>query len=53
MWIPKDAAYPIQQQVYEPSGNYRIVTYSNVKLNPPMKGNLELKLPSGVKKQGS
>jgi outer membrane lipoprotein-sorting protein len=53
MWIPANAAYPIQQQFYEPSGNYRQVTYSNVKLNPSIKGNLELKLPSGVKRRSS
>lgn len=52
MWILNDAAYPIQQQFYEPSGNYRIVTYTNVKINPPIKGTLELKLPAGAKKQG-
>jgi outer membrane lipoprotein-sorting protein len=52
MWIPGNASYPIQQQFYEPTnGNYRRVTYSNVKLNPPLKGNLELKLPSGVKRR--
>jgi outer membrane lipoprotein-sorting protein len=53
MWVPNDAAYPVQQQFYEPSGNYRTVTYTNVKMNPPMHGVLELKLPKGVKKQGS
>lgn len=53
MWVPDDAAYPIQQQFYEPSGNYRIVSYSNVKLNPSIHGVLELKMPSDVKKQGS
>lgn len=51
MWIPENAAYPVQQQFFEPSGNYRIVAYTNVKINPPMKGTLELKLPSGAKKQ--
>jgi outer membrane lipoprotein-sorting protein len=51
VWIPKDAAYPVQQQFYEPSGNYRKVTYSNIQLNPPMTGTLELKLPPGVTKQ--
>jgi outer membrane lipoprotein-sorting protein len=51
VWIPKDAAYPVQQQFYEPSGNYRKVTYSNIQLNPAMPGTLELKLPSGAKKQ--
>ena len=53
MWVPADAAYPVQQQFYEPSGNYRIVTYTNIKLNPQFHGTLELKLPKGVKKQGS
>lgn len=53
MWIPANAAYPIQQQFYEPSGNYERVTYSNVKLNPSIKGDLELKLPSGVKRRSS
>lgn len=51
MWIPNDAAYPVQQQFYEPSGNYRRVTYTNIDLNPPIHGTLELKLPSGVKQQ--
>jgi outer membrane lipoprotein-sorting protein len=51
VWIPNDAAYPVQQQFYEPTGNYRKVTYSNIQLNPPMTGTLELKLPSGVTKQ--
>jgi outer membrane lipoprotein-sorting protein len=52
IWVPNDAAYPIQQKFYEPSGNYRIVTYSDVSLKP-IKGKLELKLPPGVKKQSS
>lgn len=52
IWVPNEAAYPIQQQFYEPSGNYRIVNYSDVTLKP-IKGKLELKLPPGVKKQSS
>lgn len=52
MWVPNNAAYPVQQQFYEPSGNYRLVTYLNIKINPSMRGTLELKLPSGAKKQG-
>ncbi len=51
VWIPNDAAYPVQQQFFEPSGNNRKVTYSNIQLNPPIAGTLELKLPAGVKKQ--
>jgi outer membrane lipoprotein-sorting protein len=53
MWIPNDAAYPVQQEFYEPSGNYRIVSYTNINLKPAIRGKLELKLPPGVKKQSS
>lgn len=53
MWIPNGAGYPVQQQFYEPSGNFRKVSYSQIKINPPMKGNLELKLPSGAKKRSA
>ena len=44
-------ANPVQQQFYEPSGNNRKLTYSNIQLNPPIVGTLELKLPPGVEKQ--
>lgn len=53
IWVPENAGYPIEQQFYEPSGNYRLVSYTNIKMNPPIHGVLELKLPKGVKKQGS
>jgi outer membrane lipoprotein-sorting protein len=53
VWIPQGAAYPIQQQFFKPSGNYVTVLYSNIKLNPQIKGNLDYKLPPGTKKQGS
>jgi outer membrane lipoprotein-sorting protein len=53
IWVPDDAAYPVQQKFYEPSGNYRIVTYYNVRLNAPIKGALQLNLPRGVRKQGT
>jgi outer membrane lipoprotein-sorting protein len=52
VWIPNDSANPVQQQFFEPSGNYRKVTYSNIQINPPITGTLELKLPLGAKKQG-
>lgn len=51
MWVPNDAANPVRQQFYEPNGNYRQVTYTNVNLHPPLHGNLDLKLPSKVKRQ--
>ena len=52
VWIPSDAANPVQQQFYEPSGNWRKVTYSDIVVNPSMPGTLEMKLPQGAKKQG-
>lgn len=53
VWIPADSANPVQQQFYEPSGNWRKVTYSNIVLNPPnLTGTLEMKLPPGAQKQG-
>jgi outer membrane lipoprotein-sorting protein len=51
IWVPDTRAYPIQQEFYEPSGNWRKVTYSDIELNPPMKGVLEMKLPPGATKQ--
>ena len=51
IWVPNDGANPVQQQFYEPSGNYRLVTYSDMTVNPPMKATLDLKLPPGTKRQ--
>jgi len=53
VWIPSGKAYPVKQQFFEPTGNYRTVLYNNIRLNPPIKGNLEFKLPAGAKRQGS
>jgi outer membrane lipoprotein-sorting protein len=55
MWIPEGQASPVQQQFYEPDppGNYRKVTYSNMKVNPSIKGNLEMKMQSGAQKRTS
>jgi outer membrane lipoprotein-sorting protein len=50
VWIPVGKASPVQQQYFEPNGNYRITTYSNLILNPPIK-KLEFKPPAGTKKQ--
>lgn len=52
IWIPIDGGNPVQQQFYEPSGNWRKATYSDMVLNPPIQGTLEMKLPPGAKKQG-
>jgi outer membrane lipoprotein-sorting protein len=53
LWIPADATYPLQQKFSESkaSGNYRQVTYSDVKLNPEMSGPLEYKIPPNTAKK--
>lgn len=51
MWLPEHGdPYPLQEKVYEPSGDYRLITYTDLKINPPLKSDaLKLKVPSGVK----
>lgn len=51
LWIPEQGdPYPVREKIFEPSGDYQLVTYSNVKINPPLKADaLQLKLPAGVK----
>jgi outer membrane lipoprotein-sorting protein len=51
LWIPEQGdPYPLQEKITEPSGDYRLVTYSGLTINPPLKPDaMQLKLPSGVK----
>jgi outer membrane lipoprotein-sorting protein len=51
LWIPENESNPIQQQFYEPSGNFRLITYSNIQVNPAIPGTLEFKLPKNAHKQ--
>jgi len=53
LWIPADATYPLQQKFSESkaSGNYRQVSYSDVKINPEMTGPLEFKIPPNTAKK--
>jgi negative regulator of sigma E activity len=55
LWIPGDAGYPVQQQFFDPPkpGNWRKVTYSNINLNPSIRGTLDLQIPKGTKKKSS
>ncbi len=54
LWIPEQSApYPVREKISQPSGDYRLVTYSALKINP---SNLKpdallLRVPSGVKKE--
>jgi len=52
LWIPEQGdPYPIREKVSQPSGDYRSVIYSDLKINPlPLPPDaLKLKLPAGVK----
>jgi outer membrane lipoprotein-sorting protein len=51
LWIPEQGdPYPLREKISQPSGDYRLVTYTNLKINPGLKSDaLQLKLPPGVK----
>ena len=34
LWISDKTGYPLQQKFYEPSGDYDVFTYSDMKINP-------------------
>jgi len=51
IWMPVGGSSPVQQQFYEPSGNYRQVIYSEIVRNPRFQGTLELKVPPGTSRQ--
>ncbi len=51
LWISDATGLPVQQQLFlAASGDYMLVTYANVKINPPASqlGSMKLKLPNGV-----
>jgi outer membrane lipoprotein-sorting protein len=51
LWIPESEGYPIQQKFYLAGGDYKLVKYTNVKVNPPLTdGDLKLKVPKDAKK---
>ncbi len=51
LWIPDDAAYPLQEKLWKNADDYVLINYSNVKLNPPLTDkDFELRLPPGVKR---
>jgi outer membrane lipoprotein-sorting protein len=51
LWIPEQGdPYPLREKIFEPSGDYILVTYSDQKINPPLQPDaLQLKPPPGVK----
>lgn len=51
LWIADSTGSPVQQKFYQPGGDYRLVTYTNVKMNAELPDSaLKLQLPKGVKR---
>jgi outer membrane lipoprotein-sorting protein len=50
LWIPEGAGHPVQQKFLQPGGNYYLVVYSDITMNPGLPdSDFSLKLPAGVK----
>lgn len=51
LWIPETAMYPVQQKLNQPAGDYMLITYTSVKLNPSLSdADVKLKAPKNVKR---
>ncbi len=52
LWISAANGQPVQQTFHEPSGDYNLIAYSNLRLEPNISDKaLELDLPKGVKRE--
>jgi outer membrane lipoprotein-sorting protein len=51
LWISLKTNCPVQQKFYMPGGDYRLVTYSDVRVNPPHLPTSALELPKGAKRE--
>ena len=51
LWISLKTNCPVQQKFYMPSGDYRLVTYSDVKVNPAHLPTSALDLPKAAKRE--
>jgi outer membrane lipoprotein-sorting protein len=50
LWFPNGKGYPMQQKGTEPSGNYKLATYSNLQVNPDLPPSaFEFAVPAGAK----
>lgn len=51
LWIPESKGYPVQEKLYETGGDYMLIVYSDVAVNPPLPDSaFKLQLPKGVKR---
>ena len=51
LWISLKTNCPVQQKFYMAGGDYRLVTYSDLKVNPPQLPTSALELPKGAKRE--
>ncbi len=51
LWIQDGESYPVQEKGIQPSKDYTMFVYSDVKINPPLApSSFEMKVPAGVKR---
>jgi outer membrane lipoprotein-sorting protein len=51
LWISEANGYPVQQKLYQTGGDYMLVTYSDVKINPSLPDSaFKLNIPKGTKR---
>lgn len=52
LWISETKDYPVQEKLYQTGGDYMLITYSNVAINPALPDTaFKLNLPKGVKRE--
>jgi len=52
LWMPESDPYPVQQKIYLGGGDYKLFTYTNVKMNPTLRdSDLRLKVPKDTKRR--
>ncbi|MGH9660960.1 MAG: LolA family protein [Bryobacteraceae bacterium] len=52
LWITMAIGYPAQQKFHQSGGDYNVVSYTDLKINPELADDtLKLKLPPGVKRE--
>ncbi len=52
LWIPENAGHPVQQKFFQPGGDYTVIIYTDLKLNPKLPETaFRMNLPADVKKE--
>ena len=52
IWVSQQDGIVVQQKLHQPSRDFMLFTYSDMKLNPALtESSVALKLPKGVKKE--